>query len=195
MAPVSLLPRPHTTLWVSSSSIQTCSPRSPHILPLLKVRRLEESGSHSMTQITAGSSLISGVQNISAFLPILGTEQCEKHVGEALKGGYLYAAASRLSIFGCLGIVKACAAIFVASVSSLRTDACRLRIRTCGIRCRNDRSSTQSSLTPTWFKPSGGGGKLRAALLRDTLSRHFTMLLIHLKLVNNLRTAFPSPGS
>ncbi|KAJ6591267.1 hypothetical protein DFH09DRAFT_863964, partial [Mycena vulgaris] len=64
-----------------------------------------------------GTSLVAGIQDISAFLPIIGTEQCEKHVGEALEGGFLYAAAAPLSMFGSLGIVKASAAILVASIS------------------------------------------------------------------------------
>ncbi|KAJ7774140.1 hypothetical protein DFH07DRAFT_733046, partial [Mycena maculata] len=53
-----------------------------------------------------------------AFLPIIGTEQCERHVGEALDGGFLYAAATPLSLFGSLGIVKAGGAILCASVSA-----------------------------------------------------------------------------
>ncbi|KAJ7914654.1 hypothetical protein B0H13DRAFT_2325104 [Mycena leptocephala] len=60
-----------------------------------------------MARINDGASLVSGIQDISAFLPIIGTEQC--HVGEALEGGYLYAAAAPLSMFGSLGIVKASA--------------------------------------------------------------------------------------
>ncbi|KAF8168963.1 hypothetical protein K438DRAFT_1514512, partial [Mycena galopus ATCC 62051] len=67
---------------------------------------------------TFGSTLTSGIQDISAFLPILGTEKCERHVGRALEGGYLYAAATPLSLFGCLGIVKAAVSILIASVSS-----------------------------------------------------------------------------
>ncbi|KAJ6597478.1 hypothetical protein DFH09DRAFT_81646 [Mycena vulgaris] len=70
-----------------------------------------------MDQTTTGASLVSGIQDISAFLPIIGTEQCEKHVGEALQKGFLYAAATPLSMFGSLGIVKASAAILVASIS------------------------------------------------------------------------------
>ncbi|KAJ6597480.1 hypothetical protein DFH09DRAFT_1022849 [Mycena vulgaris] len=70
-----------------------------------------------MEQINTGASLVSGIQDISAFLPIIGTEQCERHVGEALTGGFLYAAATPLSMFGSLGIVKASAAILVASIS------------------------------------------------------------------------------
>ncbi|KAJ7430824.1 hypothetical protein FB451DRAFT_984863, partial [Mycena latifolia] len=64
-----------------------------------------------------GTSLVSGIQDISAFLPIIGTDQCEKHVGEALDGGFLYAAATPLSMFGSLGIVKASTSILVASIS------------------------------------------------------------------------------
>ncbi|KAJ6591309.1 hypothetical protein DFH09DRAFT_1273923 [Mycena vulgaris] len=70
-----------------------------------------------MARSNAGTSLVSGIQDISAFLPIIGTNQCEKHVGEALEGGFLYAAATPLSMFGSLGIVKASAAILVASIS------------------------------------------------------------------------------
>ncbi|KAJ7619661.1 hypothetical protein FB45DRAFT_1096020, partial [Roridomyces roridus] len=64
-----------------------------------------------------GTALVSGIQDISAFLPIVGTDQCERHVGEALTGGFFYAAATPLSIFGCLGIVKAGAMILCASFS------------------------------------------------------------------------------
>jgi hypothetical protein len=42
-----------------------------------------------MDNTNTGASLVSGIQNISAFLHIIGTEQCEKHVGEALVGGFL----------------------------------------------------------------------------------------------------------
>jgi hypothetical protein len=65
-----------------------------------------------------GMSLVSGIQDISAFLPVIGTEQCERHVGEALDGGFLYAAATPLSLFASLGIVKAGTAIRCASVSA-----------------------------------------------------------------------------
>ncbi|KAJ7473436.1 hypothetical protein FB451DRAFT_1035530 [Mycena latifolia] len=68
-------------------------------------------------QTSAGTSLVSGIQDISAFLPIIGTDQCEKHVGEALDGGFLYAAATPLSMFGSLGIVRASTSILVASIS------------------------------------------------------------------------------
>ncbi|KAJ6588780.1 hypothetical protein B0H19DRAFT_1248387 [Mycena capillaripes] len=67
--------------------------------------------------MSLGFTLTSGIQDISAFLPIFGTDQCEKHVGAALEKGFLYAAAAPLSIFGCLGIVKAALAIFVASIT------------------------------------------------------------------------------
>jgi hypothetical protein len=65
-----------------------------------------------------GTFLVSGIQDVSALLPIIGTEQCERHVGEALRGGFLYAAAAPISLFGCLGIVKASGSILCASVSS-----------------------------------------------------------------------------
>ncbi|KAJ7046238.1 hypothetical protein C8F04DRAFT_342362 [Mycena alexandri] len=70
-----------------------------------------------MARTNDATSLVSGIQDISAFLPIIGTDQCERHVGEALEGGYLYAAAAPLSMFGSLGIVKASTAILVASFS------------------------------------------------------------------------------
>ncbi|KAJ7027433.1 hypothetical protein C8F04DRAFT_965180, partial [Mycena alexandri] len=70
-----------------------------------------------MAQTNTGTNLVSGIQDISAFLPIIGTDQCEKHVGTALTGGFLYAAATPLSMFGSLGIVKASTAILVASIS------------------------------------------------------------------------------
>lgn len=66
---------------------------------------------------TIGSTLAGGIQDISALLPLIGTEQCETHVGSALQGGYLYAAATPLSIFGSLGIVKAGISILVSSIS------------------------------------------------------------------------------
>jgi uncharacterized membrane protein (DUF2068 family) len=71
-----------------------------------------------MDETTPGTTLVSGIQDISGFLPIIGTEQCEKYVGEALERGFLAAAATPLSMFGTIGIVKATAAIFITSVSS-----------------------------------------------------------------------------
>ncbi|KAJ6462696.1 hypothetical protein DFH09DRAFT_575127 [Mycena vulgaris] len=70
-----------------------------------------------MTSSTAGTSLVSGIQDISAFRPIIGTDQCERYIGEALKRRFLYAAATPLSLFSYLGIVKASTAILCASVS------------------------------------------------------------------------------
>ena len=64
-----------------------------------------------------GGTLTGGIQDISALLPLIGTEQCEKHVGSALEGGFLYAAATPLSLFGSLGIVKAGISVLVASIS------------------------------------------------------------------------------
>ncbi|KAJ6597802.1 hypothetical protein DFH09DRAFT_972376 [Mycena vulgaris] len=48
-----------------------------------------------------------GIQDVSGFLPLLGTEQCEVHVSSALERGFFYAAGAPMSIFGSLGIIKA----------------------------------------------------------------------------------------
>jgi hypothetical protein len=53
------------------------------------------------------STLTTGIQDISALLPLLGTEQCEEHLASSLTNGYLYAAATPLSIFGSLGVARA----------------------------------------------------------------------------------------
>lgn len=66
---------------------------------------------------SVGGTLAGGIQDVSAILPLIGTEQCEKHVGSALTGGYLYAATTPLSIFGSLGIVKAGITILFSSIS------------------------------------------------------------------------------
>jgi hypothetical protein len=50
-----------------------------------------------------GSTLTGGIQDVAAILPLLGTDQ----VSSALTRGYLYAAASPMSIFGSLGVVTA----------------------------------------------------------------------------------------
>ena len=54
-----------------------------------------------------GSTLTGGIQDISAILPLLGTEQCSEQVSSSLKRGYLYAASAPMSIFGSLGVVTA----------------------------------------------------------------------------------------
>ena len=54
-----------------------------------------------------GSTLTGGIQNIAAILPLLGTEQCSDQVSSALTRGFLYAAATPMSIFGSLGMVSA----------------------------------------------------------------------------------------
>ena len=54
-----------------------------------------------------GSTLTGGIQDIAAFLPLLGTQQCSIHVSSALTRGYLYAASAPMSIFGSLGVVSA----------------------------------------------------------------------------------------
>jgi hypothetical protein len=64
-----------------------------------------------------GDTLSGGIQDVSALLPLLGTEQCERHVGSSLEKGYFYAAASTLSLFGSLGSVKAGFATFVGTMT------------------------------------------------------------------------------
>jgi hypothetical protein len=54
-----------------------------------------------------GPVVVNGIQDVSAFLPILGTDQCEKHSTKGLERGYFYVAATPMSIFGSLGILKA----------------------------------------------------------------------------------------
>jgi hypothetical protein len=54
-----------------------------------------------------GSTLTGGIQDVAAILPLLGTEQCSDQVSSALTRGYLYAAATPMSIFGSLGVVTA----------------------------------------------------------------------------------------
>ncbi|KDR65858.1 hypothetical protein GALMADRAFT_30127, partial [Galerina marginata CBS 339.88] len=64
-----------------------------------------------------GGTLTGGIQDISGLLPLIGTEQCEEHVGSALEGGYLYAAAAPLSLFGSLGIVKVGMSVLISTIS------------------------------------------------------------------------------
>ena len=64
-----------------------------------------------------GSTLTGGIQDIAAILPLLGTEQCSVQVSSALTRGYLYAAATPMSIFGSLGVVIAGFKTFVACIS------------------------------------------------------------------------------
>ena len=63
------------------------------------------------------STLAGGIQDISAILPLLGTEQCAEQVSSSLTRGYLYAAATPISIFGSLGVVSAGFKTFFACFS------------------------------------------------------------------------------
>ncbi|KAF9004017.1 hypothetical protein BDQ17DRAFT_1206761, partial [Cyathus striatus] len=58
-----------------------------------------------------------GIQEVSALLPLLGTEQCEEHTGSALCGGFCYVSITPISVFGSLGIVKSGFNVLVASIS------------------------------------------------------------------------------
>lgn len=62
------------------------------------------------------STVTGGIQEISALLPLLGTDQCEEHTGSALGKGYLYSGVTPISIFGSLGIIKAGFNILAAGI-------------------------------------------------------------------------------
>ncbi len=69
-----------------------------------------------MSSPNFSGTVTGGIQDISALLPLLGTEQCEKHVGSALDRGFLYSSITPISIFGSLGIVRAAFNILIASL-------------------------------------------------------------------------------
>jgi len=69
------------------------------------------------TSASYNAILSQGVQDVAALLPLLGTEQCKKHVSLSLQRGYLYAAVAPLSIFGSLGIALAGLWIGLASTA------------------------------------------------------------------------------
>jgi len=77
---------------------------------------------------TVGPTITSGVQDISALLPLLGTEQCEEHINSALAKGYLYAAATPLSIFGSLGIARAGFKTLVAAYEIPKWKICGAKV-------------------------------------------------------------------
>lgn len=61
-------------------------------------------------------TITGGIQDVSALLSLLGTEQCEGHVGSALVDGYIYAAVASLSLFGSLGLARAGFKALAASI-------------------------------------------------------------------------------
>src|ERR1700726_1786089 len=71
----------------------------------------------AVSSTTVAGTLTSGIQDISALLPLLGTEQCEEHVSSALTNGSLYAAASPMSLFGSLGLARAGFKTFLAGIN------------------------------------------------------------------------------
>ncbi|KAH9487358.1 hypothetical protein JR316_0001432 [Psilocybe cubensis] len=71
---------------------------------------------------SVGNTIVGGIQDISALLPLLGTEQCEEHVGSALYRGFLYVCISPISIFGSLGIAKAGFNVVLASFNIQRLE-------------------------------------------------------------------------
>ena len=73
-----------------------------------------------------GSTLTTGIQDIAAILPLLGTEQCSAQVSSALTRGYLYAAATPMSIFGSLGVVRAGCKTLIACFSFGSIDGAKI---------------------------------------------------------------------
>ena len=73
-----------------------------------------------------GSTLTGGIQDIAGILPLLGTEQCSNQVSSALTRGYLYAAATPMSIFGSLGVVTAGFKTLVACFSFGKTEGAKI---------------------------------------------------------------------
>ena len=72
--------------------------------------------SSSVSSGSISTTITGGIQDVSALLPLLGTEQCEDHASSALTKGYLYAAATPMSLFGSLGLARAGIKAFVASL-------------------------------------------------------------------------------
>ena len=66
---------------------------------------------------SVGATLTGGIQDVSALLPLLGTEQCEDHASSALTKGYLYVAATPMSLFGSLGLTRAGLKTFIACLN------------------------------------------------------------------------------
>src|SRR3979411_3386761 len=81
----------------------------------------------AVSSTTIAGTLTGGIQDIAALLPLLGTEQCEDHVSSALTKGYLYAAASPMSLFGSLGLARAGLKTFLTCVSIPRWSMVRAR--------------------------------------------------------------------
>ncbi|ESK80930.1 hypothetical protein Moror_15878 [Moniliophthora roreri MCA 2997] len=67
--------------------------------------------------VNFGDTLSSGIQDVAALLPLLGTEQVERHIGSSLEKGYLYSATATLSLFRSLGAVKVVFATCVATIT------------------------------------------------------------------------------
>ncbi|KAJ7310104.1 hypothetical protein DFH08DRAFT_718969 [Mycena albidolilacea] len=67
-----------------------------------------------------GSVVVNGIQDVVAFSPILGTDQCERHSTQGLARVFWYVVGTPLSIFGSLGIIKAALFTLVISIDTPR---------------------------------------------------------------------------
>jgi hypothetical protein len=117
-----------------------------------------------------GSSVTNGIQDISALLPLLGTEQCERHLGSALIGGYLYAAFTSLSIFGSLGAVKIAFSVLFASIAVCSGSSARKFI-------------SAASLHDAGFRPQGDAASLIGLDNKSGLSQRYVAKPMLLKML------------
>ncbi|KDR66037.1 hypothetical protein GALMADRAFT_81270 [Galerina marginata CBS 339.88] len=101
-----------------------------------------------------GRTLTGGIQDVAVLLTLLGTDQCEQHVGSALDGGYLYAAAAPLSIFGSLDIVKVGISVLISSIS-ITIPKISITLRPFSINVSQERWLGARTLNNAGFKPAG----------------------------------------
>ena len=96
---------PYSSYQELPSSLRTPSSRTPYDNKSFNLEAMSSSGVNE----EIGSTLTGRIQDISAILLLLGTEQCsvQDQVGSALTRGYLYAAATPMSIFGSPVVVRA----------------------------------------------------------------------------------------
>jgi hypothetical protein len=135
-----------------------------------------------MDKINTGTALVTGIQDISAFLAIIGTEQCERHVGAALQGGFLYAAATPMSLFGSVGVIKVSASILVASISpfwaTILTDAgFSIEGAVAGVIAATPRTQRNASkYSVPWFRHWPWLARLRRAhTMKNNQEQHITI--------------------
>jgi hypothetical protein len=83
------------------------------------------------------TTLSGGIQDISALLSLLGTEQCARHTGTVLLGGWIYAWATPISVFGSLGVAQTALSVFLATLSFKKFQGAR-HLRDSGYTCEGE---------------------------------------------------------